>query len=72
MKISELPISGLVGGLTTDYFDFWCENCGEHIDRLDFHSQDVVGVRLQAVCEKCGREFVFKIKVSPPLGPVSF
>ncbi len=71
MKLSELPVHSIVGGMTTDYFDFWCNACGEHIDRLEFVSQDPVGVQLKACCPNCKELHVFKLKVSPPLRPVT-
>jgi predicted SprT family Zn-dependent metalloprotease len=70
-KVSDLPVHSLIGGMTSDYFDFWCQECGEHINRLKYYGEDIVGVRLQAICSKCNREFIFKIKVSPPLVPSS-
>lgn len=57
----------LIGGMTNDYFNLWCEECQEHIDGVQFHSEDVVGVQLRAICPRCRQEYVFKLKVSPPL-----
>ena len=71
MKLDQLRVHSLVGGITTDYFEFWCKECGGHINRLEHASEDPVGVRLRAKCKDCGREFEFKIKVFPPLGPLS-
>ena len=56
--------------MTTDYFDFFCDDCGTHIFSVDFYGIDSVGVRLRSVCPKCGMESIFKIKVHPPLGPI--
>lgn len=69
-KLSDLPVHSIVGGMTTDYFDFWCAECGSHIDRVEFYSEDSVGLRLRAVCPQCKVESIFKLKVSPPLGPL--
>jgi DNA-directed RNA polymerase subunit RPC12/RpoP len=62
-------VHSLVGGMTTDYFDFWCQKCDEQIDRLVFHSEDSVGVKLEAKCKKCNETMIFKVKVTPPLRP---
>lgn len=70
-KLENLNVHSVIGGMTTDYFDFWCKECGSHINRLSFANEDIVGVRLKATCDKCHRDFEFKIKVSPPLGPLS-
>ena len=69
-KISDLNVHSLIGGMTSDYFDFWCKECGNHINKLNYYSEDSVGVKLQAICDQCNREFVFKVKVSPPLVPI--
>lgn len=62
----------VIGGLTTDYLDFFCKECGGHIDRTDFYGLDSVGVRLMTVCGACGTASIFKIKCSIPLGPIQF
>ena len=66
-KLKNLPVHTLIGGMTTDYFDFWCEDCDAHIDGLHFASEDIVGVRLKASCPKCNKEIVFKLRITPPL-----
>lgn len=63
-------LHGLIGGLTTDYFEFYCEECGSNIPRVCFYGIDTVGVRLWTKCEKCQREFIFKIKTYPNFGPI--
>lgn len=60
----------ITGKMTTDYFDFFCKECGEHISRIDFYGIDSVGVRLRSKCSKCGMECIFKIKTNPCLGPI--
>ena len=70
-KLDELQVHSLIGGLTTDYFEFWCKDCGQHIRSLGFAGEDVVGVRLKAKCEKCEREFEFKIRTTSPLSLLS-
>ena len=57
--------------MSLDCFEFWCIDCGSHIERLEFHSRDPVGVRLNATCLRCGNETVFKIKINLPLAPNS-
>ena len=63
-------LHALIGGITTDYFDLFCNDCGEHINVLDFYGIDSVGVKLRSLCPKCNKEVKFKIKVHPPLGPI--
>ncbi len=70
-KFDELPVHSLIGGMTTDYFEFWCEECGQPVIHLEFAGEDTVGVRLKARCEKCKRDYEFKIRVMPALGPLS-
>ena len=63
MSFKKLPnVHTFIGGMTTDYFDFWCEKCGEHINRLKFHSEDVVGVKLEATCENVIKLQYLKLK----------
>jgi len=63
-------LHSVIGGMTTDYFDFFCKEYGEHIYSVDFYGIDSVGVRLRSICKKCGRESIFKIKTHPPLVPI--
>lgn len=60
-------VHSLIGGMTNDYFNIWCEKCEAHIDGVQFHSEDIIGVQLKATCPVCKQEHVFKLKVSPPL-----
>ena len=60
----------IIGGMTTDYFEFVCKKCCVKFSQLDFFGIDSVGVRLRVKCEKCGEESIFKIKTTPPLGPI--
>jgi hypothetical protein len=43
-NISDLSVHSLIGGMITDYFEFWCQECGENVNRLAFYSEDIVGV----------------------------
>lgn len=63
-------LHSLIGGMTTDYFDFFCKECGAHIPHIDFDCPDSVGVRLMSKCEECGEIHSFKIKVTAQLYPV--
>lgn len=63
-------LHSVIGGMTTDYFDFFCKECGAHIPRVDFYGIDSIGVRLRSKCQGCGTEAIFKIKTYPPLGPI--
>lgn len=63
-------LHSVIGGMTTDYFDFFCKDCGTHIDRVDFDCYDSVGVRLMTKCKGCGESHSFKIKATVQLGPV--
>jgi hypothetical protein len=42
--MKSLPSHSLIGGITTESLDFWCQECGAHIYGFRFHSQDIVGV----------------------------
>lgn len=42
-KLSDLPVHNLIGGMTTDYFEFWCEECLERINGLEYYGEDTVG-----------------------------
>lgn len=70
-KLDELPVHSLIGGITTDYFEFWCKECGQPVIHLEFAGEDIVGVGLKAKCEKCERDYEFKIRIIPPLCPLS-
>lgn len=69
-KIKFGIAQGLVGELSTDYFNFYCTKCGKIISNLLFHSIDTVGVQLLAHCKSCDFSYIFKIKTKPTLGPV--
>ena len=62
-------VHSIEGGITADYLDFWCVDCGTHIPELRFYSEDAVGVRLRADCPKCNKTSIFKLKVDVPLRP---
>ena len=63
-------LHSIIGGMTSDYFDFFCKECGAHIGDIDFYSIDIVGVRLMAKCKSCDSVSIFKIKCTIPLGPI--
>lgn len=63
-------LHSIIGGMTTDYFDFFCEKCGSHINDVDFYRIDSVGVKLVSKCLNCGQVSIFKIKTTIPLGPI--
>jgi len=71
MNIKDKNIlHSIIGGMTTDYFDFFCKECGSNIPYVDFYSIDSVGVKLVTKCLTCGKVSRFKIKTSIPLGPI--
>lgn len=63
-------LHSIIGGLTTDYFDFFCKECGSHINCVDFYGLDSVGVKLFTKCPNCNMISIFKIKISIQLGPI--
>lgn len=65
-------LHSIIGGMTNDYFDFFCKECGSHINNTDFYSLDTVGVKLVTKCDGCGNVSIFKLKCSIPLGPIEF
>jgi RNase P subunit RPR2 len=56
--------------MTTDYFEFVCKKCCVIIPQSEFFGIDSIGVRLRVKCDKCGEESIFKLKTTPPLGPI--
>lgn len=69
---NKQTLHSIIGGMTSDYFDFFCKECGTHLDRVDFYGLDIVGVRLMAKCSSCTSVSIFKVKCSIPLGPIQF
>lgn len=63
-------LGGVIGGMTTDYFEVFCKECGANIPRLDYYCPDSVGVRLMATCDSCGESFIFKLRLTIQLAPV--
>ncbi|MCP3678215.1 MAG: hypothetical protein GY721_11700 [Deltaproteobacteria bacterium] len=63
-------LHSVIGGMTTDYFDFFCQECGSHINEVDFYGFDSIGIRLMTQCSGCGDTSIFKIKSSLELGPI--
>ena len=61
---------GLIGELTTDYFEFCCTKCGERLPNVVFYNVDSVGVQLLAHCKPCDFPYIFKVKTEPTLGPI--
>jgi len=61
---------GLIGELSTDYFDFYCRKCGDKIPNIVFYDVDTVGVQLLARCKRCDFSYIFKVKTEPALGPI--
>ena len=57
----------LEGTMTSDHFDFWCKACGSLIGALEFEAEEIQGVILKAHCHQCNLDYVFKLKVIPPL-----
>jgi hypothetical protein len=62
-------VHSIEGGMSGDYFILWCQQCEEVLPELRFEGEDMVGVRLKAVCPKCQNESTFKLKVDRPLVP---
>jgi len=63
-------LHSIIGGMTTDYFDFFCKECGSNIPYIDFYGLDSVGVKMMTKCEGCGLLSIFKIKTTIELGPI--
>lgn len=54
----------LYGGMTTDYFEIFCKECGIPIDEIFWDSEDkAIGCKLHATCPKCGKKSIFKFKL---------
>jgi hypothetical protein len=66
----KTTLHSIIGGMTTDYFDFFCKECGANIPYVDFYGLDSVGVRLLTKCVGCGAVSIFKIKKTIKLGPI--
>lgn len=63
-------LNHIIGGITTNYFEFYCKKCGRNIRRLSFYGIDTVGVKVMAKCEECNKPYIFKIRTYPQLGPI--
>ena len=48
----NIMLHSIIGGMTTNYFDFFCKECGSHINFVDFYGLDSVGVKLFTKCPK--------------------
>ena len=66
----KVSLHSIIGGMTNDYYDFFCKECGSHINCVDFYCLDIVGVQLVSKCPNCGLTSIFKMKTSIPLGPI--
>ena len=67
---NKTMLHSVIGGMTTDYFDFFCKECGTHIPYIDFYCLDSVGVKMMAKCGGCGLLSIFKFKTTIELGPI--
>ena len=63
MDTKELMVHTIVGGLTTDYFGFYCERCKERIDPLEFLGLVHHMPTFKLHCSKCNDTFVFKMEI---------
>lgn len=69
-KSPSRPTNTVVAGITTDYLDFWCQECGEEFTAAwRFSAPDILGVQLEGECGKCGASVLFKLRVTPALVP---
>ena len=48
----NIMLHSIIGGMTTDYFDCFCKECGSNINFVDFYGLDSVGVKLFTKCPK--------------------
>ena len=63
------PVHSIEGGMSIDWFLIWCQKCEEVIPEMQYAGEDMLGVRLKAVCPKCHNESTFKLKVDQTLTP---
>lgn len=63
MSFKEIMAHTLIGGMTTDYFGFYCEKCKERVDPLEFLGLDPAVPKFKGICPECKDEFEFKIQV---------
>lgn len=64
------PTHSVIAGVTTDYLDFWCKECGhEFTQAWRFSSPDFIGVVLEGACEECKATVSFKLRTTPALVP---
>jgi phage FluMu protein Com len=63
MDIKELPIHTIFGGLTTDYFGFYCDTCKKRMDPLEFLGLVHHTPTFRLKCPKCKEIYVFKMDI---------
>jgi len=63
MDTKRLIVHTVVGGLTTDYFGFFCEKCQTRIDPLEFLGLVRHTPMFRGICPKCKSDYVFKIQI---------
>jgi hypothetical protein len=63
MNAKDLMVHTIVGGMTTDYFAFFCEKCKVSIDPLEFLGLVRHTPWFRGTCPICNETFEFKIQV---------
>jgi hypothetical protein len=63
MNAKDYMVHTVVGGMTTDYFGFFCERCKERIDPLEFLGLVQHTPRFKGTCPVCKDTYEFKIQV---------
>ena len=59
---TRLGMNTVIGGLSADYFNFYCEKCGEPV-KIRFLGYDPAVPRFESIC-KCGEVHRFKSEIS--------
>ncbi|MHA1353118.1 MAG: hypothetical protein ACTSPP_10070 [Candidatus Heimdallarchaeaceae archaeon] len=62
MKFEKYGFHTLIGTMTTDYFVFICEECGNKVD-IEFLGLDPAIPKFKAVCSTCEKEIPFKVEI---------
>ena len=56
-------VHSLVGGMTTDYFEFFCESCGVRIDHIEQKTEHPLVSWYEAKCPQCNTAYSFKMNI---------
>ena len=56
-------VHSVVGGMTTNYFEFFCKSCGTRIDHIHQATEHPLVSWYEAECAKCATKYSFKMNI---------